>query len=92
MKLSFWDILAIIFTSAALILLLLVVVIFTNPDSVLNPFPFPTLPPTIVVPSPTPTFLQLPPTWTPAPYNGPTQLPSSTPIPTNTPLVLTPGG
>ena len=67
MKTSVWDILAIILVVVASILLLMVVVIFNNPDSGINPFPFPTLPATIVVPSPTPTLLQLPPTWTPTP-------------------------
>jgi hypothetical protein len=51
----------------AVILLVLVIAIFNNPDSGINPFPFPTLPATIAVPSPTPTLLQLPPTWTPTP-------------------------
>lgn len=90
MRFSIWDILAIIFTVAALICLVLV--IFINPDSSLNPFPFPTLPPTIVVPSPTPTLLQLPPTWTPTPRPEAIQFFTSTPLPTETPLVLTPGG
>lgn len=67
MKISIWDILTIAVTIAALILLVLVVIIFTNPDSGVNPFPFSTLPPTIVVPTLTPTMLQLPPTWTPTP-------------------------
>ena len=92
MKLSFWDVLAIIFTTAALICLALVLIIYTNPDTSLNPFPFPTLPPTIVVPSPTPTLLQLPPTWTPTPLVSTPLPPTGTPFPTETPLVLTPGG
>jgi len=70
----------------------MVLVIYANPDSNLNPFPFPTIPPTIVVPSPTPTLLHLPPTWTPTPRSEATRMPTNTPLPTATPLVLTPGG
>jgi hypothetical protein len=43
-----------------------------------------------MVPSPTATQVQLPPTWTPTPTNEIFRLPSSTPIPTMTPLVLPP--
>jgi len=92
LKISFWDILAIIFTTAALICLMLVLIIYSNPDSSLNPFPFPTLPPTIVVPSSTPTLRQLPPTWTPTPRGNLTPFVTSTPLPTETTVVLTPGG
>jgi hypothetical protein len=57
--------------------------IFLNPRSGFNPFPPPTLPAIMVMPSPTPTPLQvLPPTWTP--------LPSATPLPTNTPIPAQP--
>ncbi len=53
--------------------------IFLNPRSGFNPFPPPTLPSVMVMPSPTPTQVKvLPPTWTP--------IPSVTPRPTNTPL------
>jgi len=79
MKISAWDILAIILTVVAIILLVLVVVIFNNPDSGVNPFPFPTLPATIVVPTATPTLLQLPPTWTPTPRIQATQVFTATP-------------
>lgn len=62
--------------------------IFLNPRSGFNPFPPPTLPAVMVMPSLTPTAVQvLPPTWTSIPSNTP--LPSSTPIPeqpTVTPL------
>jgi len=84
--------LAIIFTAAALVCLVLVLVIYANPDSSLNPFQFPTVPPTIVVPSPTPTLLQLPSTWTPTPRSETTRVITNTPLPSATPLVLTPGG
>jgi hypothetical protein len=52
----------------ALVLLVVVMVIFIHPDSRINPFPFPSLPATIVIPTLTPTLLQMPPTWTPTPF------------------------
>ena len=53
-------------------------IILINPHSGLNPFPPPSLPEVMQVPSPTPTAMQiLPPTWTP--------IPSRTPRPTATP-------
>ena len=88
MKLSIWDILTIVVVVATVTILIVVLTIFTNPDSSLNPFPLPTLPPTIMVPSPTATQVQLPPTWTPGPTAEIFRFPSSTPIPTMTPLVL----
>lgn len=88
MKLSIWDILTILVVTATVIVLVLVLAIFVNPDSSLNPFPLPTLPPTIMVPSPTATLFSLPPTWTPTAYAEPTRMPSSTPIPTMTPVVI----
>lgn len=64
--------------------------IFLNPRSGFNPFPPPTLPPVMVMPTSTPTAIQvLPPTWTPLPSN--TLAPTNTPIPeqpTATPFPL----
>lgn len=64
--------------------------IFLNPHSRLNPFPPPTLPALLVMPSSTPTPVQvLPPTWTPIPSG--TALSMNTPIPeqpTATPFPL----
>ncbi len=88
MKLSIWDILTLVVIAATVILLVIILVIFINPGSSINPFPLPTLPPTIMVPSPTATLFSLPPTWTPTPKMGSTPLPSSTPIPTMTPVIL----
>lgn len=88
MKLSVWDILTLVVIAATVILLVVFLVIFINPDSPINPFPLPTLPPTIMVPSPTATLVSLPPTWTPTPKMQPSLLPSSTPIPTMTPVIL----
>jgi hypothetical protein len=44
-----------------------VLTIFVNPDSALNPFPPPTEPAALVLPTDTPTPQSMPPTWTPGP-------------------------
>jgi hypothetical protein len=67
--------------------------IFVNPSSSLNLFPPPTLPPTIALPTFTPTAqLQLPATWTPSPTEEPTATetprPTATQPPTETPFSL----
>ncbi len=68
-------------------------VIFINPYSSINLFPPPTLPPTISLPTVTPTpILQLPATWTPSPTMEPTLTetarPTATLPPTETPFSL----
>jgi len=67
MKFTFWDFLAILLVVATLVIVVVVLVIYINPSSPVNPFPYPTLPPTIAVPSLTPTPYRLPATWTPTP-------------------------
>jgi hypothetical protein len=67
--------------------------IFIDPYSAFNPFPPPTLPPTLALPTATPTPRSvLPPTWTPEPTQEPTATntprATSTPIPTETPFSL----
>jgi hypothetical protein len=67
--------------------------IFFNPNSGLNPFAPPTLPPRMSLPTGTPTPRSvLPPTWTPSPSPEPTltltPVPTSTPFPTETPFPL----
>ncbi|HPC06688.1 MAG TPA: NBR1-Ig-like domain-containing protein [Anaerolineaceae bacterium] len=64
MKISFWDILAILGVLALLAVAAGLAVVFLNPQSALNPFPPATLPARVVIPSETPTMQQLPPTWT----------------------------
>jgi len=88
MKMSIWDILTIVLIAAALIIGAVFLVIFVNPDSSVNPFPLPTLPPTVVIPTATATLVSLPPTWTPVPVIQMTKAPTSTPFPTETPFVL----
>lgn len=68
--------------------------LFTNPNSVFNPFPPPTLPAALQFPTATATpLVNLPPTWTPTltpePSATPTPRPTSTPLPTETPFYLT---
>ncbi len=58
--------------------------IFTNPYNSLNPFPPPTMPALLVLPTSTPTLRLLPPTWTPTATN--TVTPSMTPP---SPVVVT---
>jgi hypothetical protein len=65
MKITLWDILAILALLGACLVAMVVALIFTNPHSALNPFPPSSLPPTLVIPTDEPTAYQLPPTWTP---------------------------
>jgi len=65
--------------------------VFLNPYMSYNPYPPPTLPPTLGPPTITPTpEIFLPPTWTPAPSRTPTPslVPTETPVPlpTDTPV------
>ncbi len=62
-------------------------VLMVNPYAGFNPFPPPTLPPTIEIP-PTPTPPLLPPTWTPTATNTPTA--TATFTPTHTPTATIP--
>jgi hypothetical protein len=89
-RLSIWDILTIVTLVATLVVAIVVLSIFSNPDSSLNPYPWPTTIPTIFIPSPTATLRSLPPTWTPEPLVAPTTRPTSTPIPTWTPVPALP--
>lgn len=82
MKFAFWDlltILALVMTAGAGAVF---AEVFINPNSALNPFPPPTLPPTVAIPSATPTYRSLPATWTPgaAQEDEPALQPSSTPL------------
>lgn len=88
-----WNTLTVLVLFSVLCVALGFLMIFINPTSSFNPFPPPTLPPTIVFPTETPTpRAVLPNTWTPQPTSEPTATetlrPSSTPIPTETPFSL----
>ncbi len=65
MKITIWDILSVLLLLGTIIVLVLVVQIFSDPSGGLNPFPPPTLPSRLVLPTYTKTPLRLPATWTP---------------------------
>jgi hypothetical protein len=91
MKFSVWDALTILTLMGLCVVGIIVVSIFANPASAFNPFPPPTLPVSIVLPSSTPTPFYMPPTWTPiggengAPIE---KVATQTPLPTATGFVL----
>lgn len=71
---------------ATLVVGMIVLSLFVNPYTPMNPFPPPTLPPTLGPPTPTNTpEIYLPATWTATATWTPT--PTETPLPTNTPTV-----
>jgi hypothetical protein len=65
MKISIWDILTTILVVATVVILVVVIQIFNDPSGSMNPFPPPTLPAELVLPTRTNTPLRLPATWTP---------------------------
>jgi len=65
MKNRVFNGLSFLIVAATVLLWLLVVIIFIEPQSFLNPFAPPTLPPLMSLPSYTPTPRSLPATWTP---------------------------
>jgi hypothetical protein len=86
-----WNLLTVLVLVGAVCVVSYFVMIFVNPQSALNPFPPPTLPPMMVLPTSTPTSIaQLPPTWTPEPTREPTLTltPGPTQTPTRTPTQL----
>ena len=98
MKASFWDVLAVIILLALLGVGVVFAQIYLNPQSALNPFPPPTLPGELVLPSPTATLKKLADTWTPEATTdqhvndlraSSTPLPSWTPYQTATSTVTT---
>jgi len=101
MRTSIWDILTGVVLLGILCLVLVFAIILLNPQTAINPFkPYrPTLVPPITFPTATQQWInQMPPTWTPSPLpaeatqaSGEDQPPlrsSSTPLPTNTVVVL----
>ena len=89
-----WNILTIIILALTALMCLFVLFIFIDPQSGLNLFAPPTLPPLMSLPSSTPTLRKLPPSWTPG--TGPeivetvslkassTMAETNTPVPFNT--------
>ena len=90
MKFSVWDALSILTLMGLCVVGVIVATIFANPASAFNPFPPPTLPASIILPSVTPTAFYMPPTWTPVGNNPGTveKVASQTPLPTATGFVL----
>ncbi len=88
MKIKIWDILAVIFLVASIGAGVVIGLIYTNPYTSLNPFPPPTLPAILILPTQTYTpQYRLPATWTPTFEPGvvtETLRPSATPLPSST--------
>ncbi len=88
-----WNVLTVLVLLLVLCVATVFLLIFINPNAQWNPFPPPTLPPTLSFPTATSTpRLSLPPTWTASPTLEPTITntpePTSTPAPTETPFSL----
>ena len=90
MKISFWDILAVLGLIVLCMAAVMIAWLFINPYTAINPFPPPTLPSTIDVPTSTSTLAKLPATWTVEPrFRSPTVvLQTQTPLATNTSFIL----
>jgi hypothetical protein len=92
MRIRIWDVLAVIFLLAAIAAGVVYGAIFSDPYTNLNPFPPPTMPSLLVLPSATNTPVLMATTWTPRPGAGlvatDTLAPSSTPQPSSTSYVL----
>lgn len=87
MKLNDWDKMSIVVLAMAAVIVLWLVLIAVNPGTLVNPFP----PPGSrgpITPTPTATINALPPTWTPTPVIEVTKRPTSTFVPTSTPVRL----
>ena len=88
MKFTIWDVLTGGVIVAMLLSCALMTSVFISPNTALNPFPPPTLPPTLALPTATATLEPLPATWTPVPTSPPPTLrPSATPLPSETPVM-----
>jgi hypothetical protein len=83
-----WNILTIVALLAIIGLAFVALTIYSNPASLLNPFPPPTLPARVSIPTITLTPIFLPATWTPQPEHLNEIQPSSTPIPSATTFTL----
>ncbi len=87
-----WNVLTVVFLLLTLCMLAGFAMVFVNPYVPFNPFPPPTLPAVVSLPSPTATLplMTLPPTWTPVPTVTPTVSSTDTPTPLPAPPTLTP--
>jgi hypothetical protein len=73
-----WNLGTLVVLLCLVILVAVFALIFVNPQAVVNPYPPPTMPVALLLPSSTPT--------PPLPTAEPTQPPTATPSPTETPL------
>jgi hypothetical protein len=87
------DVITAIFLLLSVLSISATVLLIANPRSPLNPFPAPTYPPQLVLPSPLPTETPtVTPTFTatvnsPTPSPSPTRTPTATPTVTSTPVI-----
>ena len=89
MKSRIWDILSIIGLVSICVLMVVFVQIAMDPNSSLNPFPPPTMPALLDLPTSTPTLRSLPATWTATPINAlPPERPTQTLPPSPTGWVM----
>jgi hypothetical protein len=80
----FWNFMTVITLLASIGLIGALLMIYSNPFISINPFPPPTMPVLVIVPTSTSTPVVLPPTWTPI-----TAMVTETPLPpTSTPEIL----
>jgi hypothetical protein len=77
-----WNLGTLVVLLCLVILVAVFALIFVNPQAVVNPYPPPTMPVALLLPSSTPT--------PPLPTAEPTQPPTATPAPTETPLPAAP--
>jgi len=91
MKNVIWNILVILVLLAVVALAFVFQKIYSNPNSALNPFPPPTVPANVVIPTGTITPIHLPATWTPKPAAPTDSLVSASPIPSITNFKLITG-
>lgn len=85
-----WNLMTILALLGILMVIVITLLIYSNPGTGLNPFPPPSLPAAIDVPTSTPTPRLLPPTWTPVPSQTltPTLTPPSPVAPTDATVVV----
>lgn len=92
MKITIWDILSFLVILVLFAIGALVLMVYNDPYAAVNPFPPPTLPAKLNLPTWTTTPQSMPPTWTTTPVAGVgyTLAPTSTPMPSATRGILFP--
>ncbi len=85
-----WNVLSIIVILFVVCVASVFLLIYMNPYISLNPFPPPTAPAILALPTSTPTPRSLPPTWTPTPTLEPTATRTRRPTATFVAIIITP--